>query len=132
MLIEVLVALGLALLFLVVLTRGFETAWSRARVPAETAWALALAKEVAAQFRDGTSSDAGTAGDFQYATELDTITIEKLDSTLPHAPPAITAQGDDSSQKPLQGDLKAITINVTGPSGRVYEYESIKLDFPQN
>ncbi len=126
MLIEVLVALGLALLFLVVLTRGFETAWSRARVPAETAWALALAKEVAAQFRDG------TAGDFQYATELDTITIEKLDSTLPPAPPAITAQGDDSSQKPLQGDLKAITINVTGPSGRVYEYESIKLDFPQN
>lgn len=127
-LVEVLVALSMALLFMIVIARGFQMAWSRARLPAETTWALALARQVAAEVRNGAELDAGAVGNFRFATDVKPATIETLDSSLPPAP-ASMSQNSDISQNPMQpGNLEAITITITGPSGRTYEYESIKLN----
>lgn len=131
-LVEVLVALSMALLFMVVLARGFQMAWSRARLPAEATWALALARQLAAEVRNGEELEAGAVGNFRFETDMKPATIETLDSTLPPAP-ASTSQNSDISRKSVQpGNLEAITITITGPSGRTYEYESIKLDLSQD
>jgi hypothetical protein len=133
MLIEVLVALGIALLFIVVFARGFSTAWSRARMPAEMTWALALAREVAADIRNGADPDAGAISQFSYETDVEPLTIETFDSTLPPAPRSLSGNPNSAQQKPMrQGNLQSIKVTVTGPSGRKYDYDSIKLDLLQD
>lgn len=134
MLVEVLVALCVALMFIVVLSQGFGMAWSRARRPAETTWALTLARQVATNIRDGADPDSGDIGDFHYDTDVAPLTIEPLDSTLPPAPKSLTGAADPTQQqKPLPpGKLHLITVTVTGLSGHPYHYETIKLDFPED
>jgi hypothetical protein len=129
MLMEVMVALCVALMLVVVLTRGFGMAWSRARRPAETTWALTLAREVAANIRNGNDPDSGDIGDFHYDTSVEPLTIEPLDSTLPPAPASLGGNADPNQQKPMPpGKLQLVTVTVTGPSGHPYSYESITLN----
>lgn len=128
MLMEVMVALCVAMMLIVVLAQGFGMAWSRARRPAETTWALTLARQVAANIRNGNDPDSGDVDDFHYDTDVEPLTIEPLDSTLPPAPHALTGNAD-TQQKPMPpGKLQLVTVTVTGPSGHSYNYESIKLE----
>jgi hypothetical protein len=125
---EVLAALSIALLFSAVFTRGFGMAWSQARRPAETTWAIALSRKISADLRNGEKPGGDSIAPFEYDTHIEPLTVETLDSSLPPAPrPASTPA---PSQEPVpRGVLKEITVTVLGPSGRKYNYETIHLDF---
>jgi prepilin-type N-terminal cleavage/methylation domain-containing protein len=123
-LLEVLVALAVAGLFLSVLARGFATAWGRQHIPVESIWAIALAREVAADVRDKGVAISGSAGGFNYTSRIEPLTIEPKTSSLPPTPP----QDHRASQRfPLQARLQQITVRVIAPSGHRFNYQTIRL-----
>ncbi len=129
MLLEVLVSLSLALLFLTVLSRGFGMAWGRSRLPAETTWALAQGRRIAEDMRNNKTSDVQEPEHFRTRTTLEALDIRPLESALPPAPRGAALQKPSPDSMP-QGALKIVAVRVTGPSGRSYDYETIKLDLP--
>jgi len=129
-LIEVLAALTIALIIFAALSESFSVAWSQARRPAETTWALALARQVATNIRNGADLDSGDAGDFHYDTDIEPLAIKPLATELPPAPIALADAAETAEAKPRPGLLQLITVTVTAPSGREYHYESIDLRLP--
>jgi type II secretory pathway pseudopilin PulG len=131
-LVEVLAALTIALIVFAALSEGFSAVWSRARRPAETTWALALARRVATGIRSGADFDSGDVGNFHYETDVEPLTIEPLDTDLPPAPAALSDPLETAGPKPRPGILELIVVTVTSPSGHDYRYETIRLKVAQN
>jgi prepilin-type N-terminal cleavage/methylation domain-containing protein len=131
-LVEVLAALTIALILFAVLSEGFSTVWSRARRPAETTWALALARRVATAIRSGADLDSGDVGNFHYETDIEPLTIEPHDTDLPPAPAALSDAVETTDAKPRPGVLELIVVTVTSPFGHSYRYETIRLKVAQN
>jgi prepilin-type N-terminal cleavage/methylation domain-containing protein len=131
-LVEVLAALTIALILFAVLSEGFGAVWSRARRPAETAWALALARRVATGMRNGADLDSGDVSNFHYETDIEPLTIEPLDTNLPPAPAALSDAAETAEVKPRPGVLELIVVTVTSPSGHSYRYETIRLKVAQD
>jgi type II secretory pathway pseudopilin PulG len=131
-LVEVLAALTIALILFAVLSAAFSAIWSRARRPAETTWALALARRVATSMRDGADLDSGEVGNFRYQTDIEPLTIEPIDTELPPAPAALSDNAETAGPKPRPGVLELIVVTVTSPSGHNYRYETIRLRVAQN
>lgn len=123
-LLEVLVALAVAGLFLGVLARGFATAWGRQHIPVESIWVIALAREVAADVRDSGAAISGSVGAFSYTTRIAPLLIEPSTSSLPPAPPQ---DHRVPPQPSLQARLQQITVRVIAPSGRRFDYQTIRL-----
>ena len=123
-LLEVLVALAVAGLFLSVLARGFVTAWSRQHVPVEAIWAISLAREVAADVRGSGEAISGSIGGFSYTTKIKALPIDAAPSSLPPQPPR---DRPPQPEPALHAGLQQITVRVTGPSGHRFDYQTIRL-----
>lgn len=130
-LVEVLAALTISLILFATLSEAFTMVWSRARRPAESTWALAIARRIATGIRNGADLDSGDIGNFHYDTDDEPLTIEPLDSDLPPTPGALSDASQTPYAKPRPGNLKLIIVNVTSPSGHIYRYETIKLELAQ-
>jgi type II secretory pathway pseudopilin PulG len=132
-LVEVLAALSIAFLLFVVLSQGFRMAWSRAQRPAETTWAMALARNAALSVRDGADANSDDIDNFRYETEIEPLMIEQLESALPPAPITLSSGTDEPAEtKARPGLLQLIVVSVTAPSGHQYRYETIRLKLAQD
>jgi prepilin-type N-terminal cleavage/methylation domain-containing protein len=134
-LIEVLVALVVAGLFLVVLGRGFSTAWLASRIPGETAAAMSIARSVMAHDPAGEAAEPPLAG-FTYRRSVGPVRIEARPSSLAPAPlglEAATRAGGEAAppaaaagRKPRL-TLRHMAVTVTSLSHRHLDFDTIRL-----
>jgi hypothetical protein len=125
MLIEVLVALGVAAVILVALLRSFVTTWHGINTVREEAEAILIARSLVSAVtpRDNTSevSQRGTIGRYSWALEV------KRTVTTP--PPSIT-QADQQSETPFSWTLYRVAVVVTAPNGRRTTLATNRLSRP--
>ena len=154
-LVEVLVALVVAGLFLGVLGRAFADAWGATRTPQETVSAMMIARAVAQGDASGAFPQAGKINGYSFRRSTDPVEIETRPSSLAPAPAADSAAVASAPGMPVPVDtmpgvsdvgpanagsaavpgprqLRRIAIVVTAPSGRRASLETIRLDPPSN
>lgn len=140
-LIEALVALSVAAVFLPVILRGFTNAWNTLKIAADTENSMRIARSLAAEWRDeaGNIQPSGDFHGYQYKIASEGLQLEPRDAQLPPAPPKNPATKQDAAAAqsaaeaaPPQGQLLRLVILVTAPSGRTLRYETAKLQFPSN
>jgi prepilin-type N-terminal cleavage/methylation domain-containing protein len=122
-LIEVLVAVGVAAALMAVLIRSFSQTWSGIGYVREEAEGTLLARSMMAdamQVRMSPGSQEGTAG--RYAWKLTT-------TVLPFATVAKKPKGDgDEAQPPPSNNvLYHLVIVLKGPSGRSNRFDTYKI-----
>lgn len=153
-LIETLIALAAAAVFLSVIVPGFANVWITLGITGDTARAMAVARNLASRWRDGSGEldSSGEVEGFKYRFVTAPLSLQEKDSNLPPAPPAksgtsgagASGQGGASQQTlatgsaapaapgasappPLKGKLLRFAILVTAPSGRTLRYETAKF-----
>ncbi|WP_371425244.1 hypothetical protein [Tardiphaga sp.] len=133
MLLDVLVALAVAALFIGVLAQVLASAWQGHKRPMERVAALNIARSIASQASsdNGRFRGDGQVGRFAYRTEIAPLVIEARESGLAPAPDRLEAMeklraADVGGARPQQ-----MTIFVRGPSGRRLSFEAIRLDAPR-
>jgi type II secretory pathway component PulJ len=131
MLLEVMVALVIAALFLGVLAQAFAGAWRNAQRPAEQMTAMSVARAIAgdvAYDKDRPVRDEQIEG-FTYMTTISPLAIVLRESRLAPMPPggaeAAPITRDENSVAPV---LQRVTIAVRAPSGRRLTLETIRLN----
>lgn len=131
-LVETLVALAVAAVFLPVVSQGFGMAWSATRSADETVLGMTLARALAADLREDEkfSERSGVARGFGFSISARPLRVETLPSPLPPAPDAL-AEKSAMAERRGGGSLSAekllcVTISVIAPSGRRLLYETVK------
>lgn len=154
-LVETLIALGVAALFLSVIVPGFSNVWITLGITGDTARSMAIARNLAARWRDGAGElDAsGEVQNFKYRFVTAPLTLQQKDANLPPAPPpksgtkgaGTPGQGSPAQQNQasgpagaatpgspgapsLKGKLLRFAIVITAPSGRTLRYETAKFE----
>ena len=130
MLLEVLVALLVAALFLGVLARVLASAWQGNRQPMEQVSALSIARSVASESASDSEAftSEGRIGRFAYATTVAPLAIEPRESLLAPAPGGLEAMEKRRAGNSGNTELQRMTIEVRAPSGRRLTFETIRLD----
>ena len=127
-LLEVLVALVVAALFLEALTRALGASWWTARRPMEQVSALAIARAAVTEASRSSPSLEGRIKGFAFVTTIEQLTPEQRSAALAPLPPR-----DDSSGMPVRtgtllSRLNRVRVVVTAPSGRRLIFETLKVD----
>jgi|SRR6516164_3330717 prepilin-type N-terminal cleavage/methylation domain-containing protein len=137
-LVETLVALAIASIFLGVLTRGFITAWSTTGISSDTLRSVMIARSLATNLRQEgqVSASEGTIQGFRFTIETAPLDVEKRDAPFPPPPqqalnaarppagtPPTGAPPTSSPPLPPPKPLR-VSIIVTSPSGRTLHYET--------
>jgi len=134
-LIEVLVALVVAAVFLEVLTRAMANSWTVSRRPMEQVAALAVARAAAVARAHNRAEPAAAFMDpFRYETSIEPLLIERRPANLPPAPENSNAADRSAA---VQGSApralpQRIRVLVSGPSGRRLIFETITVDAGPN
>lgn len=154
-LVETLIALAVAAIFLSVIVPGFSNVWTTLGITGDTTRSMAIARNLASRWRDGARElDAsGEVQGFAYRFVTAPLTLQQKDANLPPAPPpqsgttgaGAPGQGAAAQQNqasgssgpptpggsaaaPLKGKLLRFAILVTAPSGRTLRYETAKFE----
>jgi hypothetical protein len=133
-LVETLVALAGAAVFLPVLSQGFGMAWSATHIADDAVSGMTLARALAAGLPENVRmwEKTGVVQGFGFSIAATPLRIETLPSPLPPAPGALAEKlasaaprggGSLSDEK-----LLCVTIIVTAPSGRRVRYETVKRE----
>ena len=128
-LLEVLVALVVAALFLEALAHALGASWWGARRPMEQVSALAIARAAAAEAGSRAPNLEGRIKGFSYVTTIEPLTPEQRNAELAPLPPrddgtpVVTRAGGAPS-----GRLNRIKVVVTAPSGRRLIFETLRFD----
>jgi Tfp pilus assembly protein FimT len=122
-LVEVLVALGVAAILLVALMRAFATIWAGIGVVREEAEAMLIARSLlyAATPRSNMVEGVQNGSTGRYGW---TVSISKAPQAAPAAPAAATETEADAVQ-PWTAFI--VAINVKAPNGRSTSLETIRL-----
>jgi hypothetical protein len=131
MLFEVLVALVIAMLFMLALSRALGGAWAGARAPNEVVSALAIARTVIAEIHDSPDApqpQSGEAGRYSFALAIEPLSLIQLGSSAPSAPVEVAEAPDPeaNANKP-QPKLYRVIVVVQTPSGRRVRVETAKI-----
>lgn len=128
MLLEVLVALVVAALFLGLLAQMLAGAWQGNRIPLERVIALNLARSLAGNLTASRRPlDDGQIGRFVYMTDSAPLVLEARPSNIAPAPDGAPTERP-RADKTGSASLQRITITVRGPSGRELSFDTVKLD----
>lgn len=130
-LIEVLVALVVAAIFLEALTRAMASSWTVSRRPMEQVAALAVARVAAtARAHDRAEPAAAFVDPFRYETSVEPLLIERRPTNLPPAPENSNAADRSAAAQrgAPRGLPQRIRVLVSGPSGRRLIFETITVD----
>jgi prepilin-type N-terminal cleavage/methylation domain-containing protein len=133
-LIEVLVAIVVAAMFLDVLARALGASWSASRRPMEQVSALAIARAVAANAGAPALPPEGRIDRFDYETTVGSFAVEPRRSNLAPAPErsGAAAKPPAARESVAKGELQRVTVTVTAPSGRRLVFETIRVDGGRN
>jgi prepilin-type N-terminal cleavage/methylation domain-containing protein len=149
-LIEVLVAIVIAALMVVTLSRALTTAWSGARAPGDVLGAVTVARDILAGMRAQPNAvpvpGAGRIGPYRYEVTTGPATLDTMGSPFPPAPgDAASASTPQAGAPPPDGQKTGngqpagrdagkappiplrIVVVVTAPSGRSVRLETVKL-----
>jgi prepilin-type N-terminal cleavage/methylation domain-containing protein len=127
-LLEVLVALIVAALFLEALTRALGASWWAARRPMEQVSALAIARAAAAEAGSRAPGPEGRIKGFAYVTTIEPLTPEQRSAELAPLPPRDDGTAVTVRTGPPLGRVNRIRVVVTAPSGRRLIFETLKVD----
>ena len=128
MLLEVLVALVVAALFLGLLARMLAGAWQGNRLPLERVTALNLARSIAGNLNaSGRSVSDGEIGRFVYRTDSAPLVLEARPNNIAPAPDGTPTERPRADKRD-SASLQRITITIRAPSGRELSFDTVKLD----
>ena len=130
-LIEVLVALVVAAVFLEVLTRAMAGSWTVSSRPMEQVAALAVARVAASARAHGRAEPAAAFMDpFRYETSVEPLIIERRPSKMAPAPESSNAADRSAAAQrgAPRGLPQRVRVLVSGPSGRRLIFETITVD----
>jgi prepilin-type N-terminal cleavage/methylation domain-containing protein len=127
-LVEVLVALAMAGLFLGAFARALSFARGAARLPFEETAALALADTIAfAEAHHQKQPATGFRDGMAYEIHAAPLILKSRPSDLPPAPET-AAKAEPKAEPAAVGPLQKILVVVTAPSGRTVYFEIVRFD----